>query len=185
MFKKKLIIPLCLLILILAGGGWQLYVSQHQLSEKDKSAAYERLLGRDLKQGTTIETKEYQGTHFAFNYPSNVSERQNQATESDAPVVESVRLISFEPRLNLTIIVAKSDTPLDENSAVKFRLSNQEYSQTESTIAREKALLFTKKDEKSAFFQMKDQIYSLVVTGNSSEEVEKLFETVSQSFSVK
>lgn len=185
MKKKKIIIPVIILTFISTGFlYWHFTASKIELSEAERANAYKQLLGRDIKEEVKIEEKGFQGNYFSLTYPSNLSVKE--ATSSSEQKSETLRMLGFNPRLNLVVMAVNGEgISLDDYSAVKFRRQSEEWKDTESSsnINNSNTVVFTNKKspEKTAFLKKNNMIYSISISGSNFSEVEKLFESIAKT----
>ena len=189
---KTIIIVFVIVALVILGLAiWQYSVTaKGDFNQSQKDEVYKKILGRDVKEEQNIVIKDYKSKYYAIKYPSNISIRENKASESAVPSsLDTLRLISFEPRLNATIMVVDAtNTSLKDYSAVKFRSQSETYKVNAQVtlVAGIDAISFTNTEgnppEQSTFFKKGNMIYSIASTGPNATEVEKLQKTLLENF---
>jgi hypothetical protein len=165
---------------------WQRQVSQQaQLSTKEKDVALEKMLGRSVKEEKAdLGVQRYQGKFFTLEYPGSmtINNKDNQTAVKSPEFKESLKLLQFDPRLNVVILLSDFSGDLSEYSSVKLRRDkDQGYSESKTQIDSQQAAVFSKQQEgieKSVFLKTKDGIFSLSVTGYNQERVDALFEQI-------
>jgi hypothetical protein len=184
MKRKKIIFPLLLLTLIASGFSyWHFTASKVSLSDTERTKAYEQILGREIKEEKNIEIKDYQGKYFSLKYPSNLSIKE--ATSSADQKSETLRMLGFDPRVNLVVMAVQENTSISDYSAVKFRAQSEDFTAVENPpeINGLESIVYTNATapEKTAFLKKGSTIYSISTTGSNMAEVEKLFDQVIQT----
>ncbi len=191
--KKWIVIGVIGLILIISGGIAFYLLSlppKETMSKAAKEEAVTKLLGRkaqldadNIPQGNT----EYTGKYVSFTYPAKalIYEYKDPSFASNSSRLEDFSFDIKEPKIvfNMQIISNSSQiATIDDHPSVKLRdLRSYEYKKSDITAGNMKGRAFYKKEngaEKTGFVLNKDKIFSISITGTSSDEVEKLFDAV-------
>jgi hypothetical protein len=157
------------------------------LSESQKQEALTNILGRkpNLNNGKQLAGNiDYKGKHVSFSYPARARIYNSTGIflDKNSNYVENFSFDISIPRLIFTLAVKRNDTNISnfsDISDVKLRqLPSMGYGQKDLEVDGEKGIVFEKQGDNpeiTAFFIVKDKIYSFVVTGSDFRDVEKLF----------
>lgn len=195
MIKKVLIV---LLVLLIVAGVIAFYIfsqpPDQQLSEQFKQDAATKILGRKAQlteENVPVGNTKYEGKYLTFEYPAKalVYEYKDPNFASNSSRLEDFSFDIKTPKLvfNLQVLENPQLASIDDYPAVRMR-SNPSSGYKESVISADntsgKAYLKDGSEpEQSGFFLKNNKIYSLSITGVSSDEVQKLFSQIVGSVS--
>lgn len=184
--------------IVLIGGFILLNSEPDKLTEKQREEAIDEILGRranlgdaDIKTGDTT----FVGKYGSFSYPASaeIYEYKDTETLNNESDLESFSFDMENPRRIFNYSVTKSNvSSLDDIPSVSFREnSSNGYKVKEEKLADAPGLSFTKDRsgefmaEKTGYFLVDGNLYSISVTASSLEDASKLYGEIIASFILK
>jgi hypothetical protein len=182
---KVFLVSLLLIIISSSGYFWlqNNNSSKTVLSAQEKKQAMAKILDRDpiIDAKAPRQWKTYDGKYISFSYPTDANVYKNTPPAS---ILESFAIGILNPRINLTVQVA-TGASVDDYPAVVLRREDNIYKgPTSLTLRGARGVVFSKDSdgaEKSGFFQENGRIYSIVVSGYQTEDVEEFYDQVYKS----
>lgn len=170
---------------------------KEKLSKEFKERAVTKLLGRKAQleeENVSQGSLTFDGKYISFDYPARALEYKYR---DPGNIDNSSRLEDFifdikVPRLRFLMSVIENTSNFNsiiEYPAVRFREDRlNEYEKDSITVSGSSGYSYYKsgqESEKSGFVLSNGKIYSLIVTGSSDEDVEKLFDEIVFSAKLK
>lgn len=197
--KKVLIIVVILgIIIAVIAAFFILNSTPDELSEAEKEEAVAQILGRKPNLNPDIKTGnvEFVGEKLTFSYPAR-AEIYDYEDPEKANNTTTIEILSFDienPRLilNYTAVNKPELKSLIDEPAVSLREDDSRgYLSEEIEVDGVSALSYSKeasggnRAERSAFILKDGVLYTISITGASSEDVEKLFDQIISSASFR
>lgn len=165
------------------------------LSQKEKTTALTKLLGRtpvleEKKAENTWISHENQYVSFLYPKSALVYAKENQIAMQEKSILDSFHFATDTPRVYVAVqVLARPElVSLSDFPAVLARQQQTEiYIKEQETVDSKSAEVFVKDSnpcEQSAFFSTGGNVYSIVVTGENSEDVSAFFNRFTSSFRV-
>ena len=195
MMKKKRVISYGLIILIAAVLGSLFYrfsqPSGNKLSKELKEKAVSNLLGRkaEFSDTTPKGDKIFKGKTITFEYPAKavVYEYRENSTSTESASLEDFSFDIKEPKLvfNLRVTHKGETKSVEDLPAVRLRESRlYEYKKAQNKLGDVNGVVYTKYangGEKTGFWIVQDNIFTISVTGSNTEAIEELFKQILSS----
>lgn len=194
--KKKILFGVLVVLVVLGGALFYIYSqpSGKKMSDEEKKQALENLLGRDVKltDDTPKGSSSYNGRYISFSYPAKaVIYTYTGAQAKSEQTLESFSFDIKNPKIVLNLLVKKANNVLTLSDIPSVRLREDrtyEYKKEVSTLDGEKGISFYKTGqdaEMSGFYLIDGKIYTISVTGPSSEDDRNLFLSILSSAKLK
>lgn len=186
---------LVIFVIILVGGFIYTSLKPDKLTSKQREEAISQIMGRkantnpEIKKGNGI----HEGKYATFNYPAaaKVYEYRDTELKNNSNMLESFSFDMQAPRRVFNYTVEKNSSSIgkiDDISAVNFRKNpSSGYKQENIKVGSEVGLAFAKDSsgefmaEKSGFFLVNGNIYTISVTASTKTDAESLFKEVLSS----
>lgn len=187
-------------LVIILGGAVAFYLlslpPREALSKEFKEKAVTKILGRKAQLDDVAEKAGnivYHGQNITFEYPAKavVYTFKDPGFASSSSRLEDFSFDIRSPRLVFNMAVLGNPAgqmSIDDNPGVKLRQSRPDlYSEETITVDGQKGKVYSQSTEaeKTAFFLVKNKIYTISVTGTIFEEVKKLEYQVLKSVKFK
>lgn len=194
--KKVILILIILILILIVGVGFYFASKPKELSQKEKDAAYAKILGRDANLNPDVKTGNvnYNGKYVTFSYPAaaKVYKYVDPDSKKNAYIKERFSFNIKNPKLVLNY-TAESDQgvvkTLNDYPAVKMRKDKSfGYTQADLDSDGTSGIAFSRDRsgeadaEKTMFFLKDGMIYSISITGSNLDDVSDLFNTIASSF---
>jgi len=195
--KKYIIASICFLLFVIAvmaflatknGGG-------DALTQKQKQDALEKLLGRTpvLEEKKTSDAWiSHKNQYVSFLYPevARIYDEDDKSAMQEKSIFDSFHFGTDTPKLYGVVQVIDGGTTqnLSDIPGVLMREQQPDYQKSAKTIASFSGEMFHKNAdtgvEWSVFFLAKGKEYSVVITGNNSQDAEDFFNRLVASLQI-
>lgn len=197
--KKWILLSVLIIFLALCAGAFYLLSlpPKESLTKDFKEQAVSKLLGRKAQLDVVAEktgNTTYNGKYITFDYPAKavIYTYKDPSFASSSSLLEDFSFDIKEPRLVLNLAVLQNNThmsSIDDNPGVMFRKNNPgQYKEVLQTVDGVSGRIYERNDEtpeKTAFFLVKNRVYSISVTGTIFDEVKGLSDAILKTVKFK